>query len=283
VHNRNRNDGKLGSANAEDCLVTGQKRRSAHVSSSSERAYLMIRADILSGVLAGGSRLGENNLAEHYGFSRTPIRESLRRLQAEGLIEVAPNRGARVIDWKSLDIEAIYDLRAVVEGFIVRRAALVISEGEIGRLDQLCDGMEQAAKAFPLGADELIDRTARYNNEFHGAIAHAAGGETIARMRTGVVLTPLVLRTVHDYTVEDQARSNYHHREILAAFRARSPDWAESIMLAHVYAAKSRLLRSRKVERADGVNGRRANAAARTPTDRLAMGAESAIEGGRTH
>ncbi len=209
----------------------------------------MIRADILSGALAGGVRLGETILADQYGFSRTPIRESLRRLQAEGLIEVAPHRSARVIDWDSLDIATIYDLRATIEGFIARRASVVIPNAEIDRLAEMCEELEHAAKRLPLGNEELLDGTTEFNQEFHGAIALAAGGEAIAAMRRGVVLSPLVLRTVHDYTAEDQARSHHHHREILAAFRARSPDWAESVMLAHVYSAKSRLLRSRETVR----------------------------------
>jgi len=213
---------------------------------AADRAYRMIRGDILSGQLSGGTRLGEKYLAEHYGFSRTPVREALGRLQAEGMVEAEPHRGARVVDWKSLDIAAIYDLRAVVEGFIVRRAALLISESEIERLSELCDQMEEAVRSMELGAEQLIDQTTKFNHEFHGAIARAAGGEIIATMRNGVVLSPLVLRTVYDYTPEDQARTNHHHRELLAAFRARSADWAESVMLAHVYSTKSRLLASRE-------------------------------------
>jgi DNA-binding GntR family transcriptional regulator len=212
---------------------------------AADRAYRMIRGDIVSGVLRGGTRLGEKYLAEHYGFSRTPVREALGRLQAEGMVEAEPHRGARVVDWNSLDIAAIYDLRAVVEGFLVRRAALAISETEIERLAQLCDRMEAAGSTGP-GAERPIDRLTALNQEFHGAIARAAGGETIAAMRNGVVLLPLVLRTVYDHTPEEQARSDHHHRELLAAFRARDADWAESVMLAHVYSAKARLLKSRE-------------------------------------
>jgi DNA-binding GntR family transcriptional regulator len=201
----------------------------------------MIRGDIVAGVLSGGTRLGEKHLAEHYGFSRTPVREALGRLQAEGMVEAEPHRGARVVDWKNLDIAAIYDLRAVVEGFIVRRAALLISEAEIERLSRLCDRMEEAAGSAPTDAD----RTTELNHEFHGTIARAAGGDIIAAMRNGVVLSPVVLRTVYDPTPEDRARSDRHHRELLAAFRARNADWAESVMLAHVYSTKSRLLSTR--------------------------------------
>lgn len=214
---------------------------------AADRAYRMVRGDILSGVLEGGSRLGETNLADRYGFSRTPVREALRRLQSEGLVEVLPHRGARVVDWRELDIAAMYDLRAVVEGFLVRRAAVMISDDEIDRLARLCDEIERSVAAHQLGEAVLADQMAEFNQQFHGAIARAAGGELFAAVRSSVVIAPLVLRTVYDYTPEDQARSDRHHREMLAAFRARSPDWAESVMLAHVYSAKSRLLHERDV------------------------------------
>jgi DNA-binding GntR family transcriptional regulator len=202
----------------------------------------MIRADIMSGDLVGGDRLGETILAERYGLSRTPVREALRRLQSEGLVEALPHRGARVIEWRSLDIAAIYDMRAVVEGFLVRRAAVTMPDEEIDRLYVLCDEIERTTATMTLGDPDLIDVTAAFNREFHGSIARAAGGEVFAAVRNSIVIGPLVLRTVHEYTRDDQERSNRHHREILAAFRARSPDWAESVMLAHVYSAKSRLL-----------------------------------------
>lgn len=196
---------------------------------AADRAYRMIRGDILSGALAGGTRLAETGLAAHYGFSRTPVREALRRLQAEGMVVAAPHRGARVVDWTSLDVAAIYDLRAVVEGFVARRAALLIGDEEIDRLSVLCDRMEKAAGE---------DRPLADDSEFHGAIALAAGGEMIAAVRRGVVLP-----VPRGYTAEDRERSDRQHREILAAFRARNPEWAESVMLAHVHSAKSRLLR----------------------------------------
>ncbi len=211
---------------------------------ASEQAYRLVRADILSGDLPGGSRLGENQLAEKYGISRTPIRESLRRLQAEGLVEVEPNRGARVISWQDLNISNLYDLRASLESVIVRQATLLISDQVIGRLTELCDEMEHNARTLPQGSEDLLDQTTQLNYEFHGTIAGVIGGEMIAIMRRGVVLSPLVMRAVHEYTSEDQIRSNQHHREIIAAFRARSPEWASSVMLSHIYASKSRLLSS---------------------------------------
>lgn len=205
---------------------------------AADRAYRMIRGDILSGALAGGTRLGETGLAKHYGFSRTPVREALRRLQAEGMVEVTPHRGARVVDWKSMDIAAVYDLRAVVEAFVARRAALLVTDAEIGRLSRLCDRMEENR-----GDERLVE-------EFHEAIALAAGGETIAAMRAAVVL-PVPLA----HTAEDRDLGNRHYWELIAAFRARDPDWAESVMLAHVHSAKSRLLRNREARETDEQTG----------------------------
>ena len=76
---------------------------------AAQRAYQLLRRDIVAGVIAAGSKLAENDLAEQYGLSRTPIREALRRLQSEGLVEVEPNRGARVVDWHNFDVEGIYE------------------------------------------------------------------------------------------------------------------------------------------------------------------------------
>ena len=69
------------------------------VQHAANRAYRLLRNDIVTGIISAGSHLAETDLAEQYGFSRTPIRESLRRLQAEGLVEVFPHRGTRVVDW----------------------------------------------------------------------------------------------------------------------------------------------------------------------------------------
>ncbi len=81
-----------------------------------DRVYTRLRADILDGVHPPGARLGEAELAERTGSSRTPVREALRRLEVEGLVEVLPHRGARVPDWTPEDLEEIYDLRMLLEG-----------------------------------------------------------------------------------------------------------------------------------------------------------------------
>ena len=121
------------------------------LSGAAGNAYQLMRNDIVSGVLVGGSRLTETDLAAQYGLSRTPIRESLRRLQSEGLIEVIPHRGARVVDWHTFDIEGMYDLRILVECFITRRAATRITPDVVDELTELCDQMEAITKEGKAG------------------------------------------------------------------------------------------------------------------------------------
>lgn len=209
---------------------------------AADLAYQRLRRDIISGKLTGGLRLGETDLASQYGISRTPIRESLRRLESEGLVEVLPHRGARVVDWSDVDVGAIYDLRAMVEGYAASRAATRISDEEIDRLGELCAEMEHITEHQSPGDPDMVDRIAELNSDLHGSVAEAAGEYHIAAMRNIVVVVPLVLRMINVFTTEDLTRSNNHHRDLLAAFRARDDDWAEVVMRSHVHAAKVRLL-----------------------------------------
>jgi DNA-binding GntR family transcriptional regulator len=206
----------------------------------------LLRSDILSGQLPGGSRLGETHLAELYGFSRTPIRESFRRLQAEGLIEVSPHRGARIVDWKSLDIASISELRALVEGYVVRTAATRIEEADLTLLEGLCTEMEAMTDQLNRGDASVLERLTEVNVEFHNHIAVIAGGERMVTIRRAVVAMPLVYRTVHDFGNEDRIRSNQHHRELIDALRARDAEWAAAVMVTHVHAAKVHLMRDQQ-------------------------------------
>lgn len=206
-----------------------------------DRVYTRLRADILDGVHPPGTRLGEAELAETIGSSRTPVREALRLLETEGLVEVLPHRGARVPDWTPEDLEEIYDLRMLLEGAAVRRAATRIGVKETDRMAELCDLIERAAEP---GRGQDLDRVAELNAEFHGIARDAAASNRLVTMLNAVVQLPLVMRTFHRYAPDDLARSCAHHRELVAAFRAHDETWAESVMRAHVLAAKAVLLRA---------------------------------------
>ncbi|MEV0667914.1 GntR family transcriptional regulator [Actinomadura luteofluorescens] len=204
-----------------------------------DRVYARLRADILDGVHPPGARLGEAELAEATGSSRTPVREALRRLEVEGLVEVLPHRGARVPDWTPEDLEEIYDLRMLLESAAARRAASRVTTADVDRMDVLCALMETAVEP---GAGQDLDRVAELNAEFHDIVRAAAASGRLVSMLNAVVQLPLVMRTFHRYSPADLARSSAHHRELAAALRAHDGTWAESVMRAHVLAAKAVLL-----------------------------------------
>src|SRR3954454_19300768 len=118
-------------------------------STSAERTLASLRELILDGDLRPGTRLGEVELADRLGVSRTPVREALSRLAAEGLVEVAPNRGARVATWTVAELEGVFDLRASLEprltGFAVARAA----GDDVEELDALARRMHEVGGPGP--------------------------------------------------------------------------------------------------------------------------------------
>ncbi|MGH3327227.1 MAG: GntR family transcriptional regulator [Streptomycetales bacterium] len=216
---------------------------------AADRAYDSLRSGILTGEFVFGSRLGEAELAETFGVSRTPVREALRRLSSEGLVEVLPNRGARVAQWSEQDLHEIYELRALLESYGAARAASRIEAGEIARLARLCDEMEAVAAPGP---SRDLERLAILNGHFHDAVLRAAGNVRLVALMGAVVHVPLVLRTYHRYSGEALTRSLGHHREMLAALGAGDPLWAESVMRCHVLAARAALVTAM---RADGREG----------------------------
>ncbi|MGU3433056.1 GntR family transcriptional regulator [Actinomycetes bacterium M1A6_2h] len=202
-----------------------------------DRVYAHIRNGIVAGTYEPGARLGEVEIAELTETSRTPVREALRQLEMEGLVEVLPHRGARVYQWTADDLDEIYDLRMTLEAMAASRAASRIEPENIARLDELCDLMEAAA-------DERRDLMAQLNDEFHAIVRTAAASARLMSMLGNVIQLPLVMRTFHRYAGTDLTRSHAHHRDLVAALRAGDETWAASVMRAHIRAAKHVLMQS---------------------------------------
>jgi DNA-binding GntR family transcriptional regulator len=128
-----------------------------------------LRTAILANEIAAGSRLLEADVAEQMGVSRAPVREAIRHLEQEGLVEIFPHRGAVVVGLPEAEIDAIYELRSVIEGRATAAAVGVIGEAEIGQLDRLIDDMRVAIKAREIEAIAEIDL------QFHGLIVEWSG------------------------------------------------------------------------------------------------------------
>lgn len=210
--------------------------------SAAERAYDVVRAGILDGTFALGARLPEEEVAARAGVSRTPVREALRRLAAEGFVTSTPNRGVQVAAWTPQDLDEIFQLRALLESHAAERAASRITAEQLEAMDELAAGMERDARDGTPGA---LDRIAERNSAFHGTILSAADSGRLRALLQTVIVMPLVHRTFHRYTPAALARSMHHHRELLAALSAADGAWAATVMRAHVLAARAVLLAPR--------------------------------------
>lgn len=207
--------------------------------SAAERAYEVVRGGILDGTFALGSRLPEEDVAARAEVSRTPVREALRRLAAEGFVTFIPNRGAQVASWSEGDLQEIFELRALLESHAAGLAAARITPAQLVTMHDLADQMEQAAGRATARA---LDRIAELNTAFHRTVLAAAESPRLRTLLETVIVMPLVHRTFHRYTPAALARSMHHHRELLAAFGAADGAWASTVMRTHVLAARAVLL-----------------------------------------
>jgi len=214
-------------------------------STAAERAYLELRQRILDGRLQAGRRLKEIELARELGLSRTPVRDALSRLSAEGLLDFRPNSGATVAIWSEIQIDQMFRIRAMLEPFAAEIAASQISDAEIAELGALCAIMEEAARRE---SSEDLTRLAEANSRFHRTIIDAARSEHLAKLISLAVDAPLTLRIFIRYSPEEIQRSMRHHRELVDALAHRDPGWASSAMRTHILAAISAARKTRSAE-----------------------------------
>ncbi|MGY1806886.1 GntR family transcriptional regulator [Blastococcus sp. SYSU D00669] len=208
---------------------------------SAERTLATLRELILDGDLRPGTRLGEVELAERLGVSRTPVREALTRLAAEGLVDLAPNRGARVATWTVAELEGVFDLRASLEprltGFAVARA----TPQDVDDLDELAQRMLVVGLPGP-GQD--LDALVPLNRAFHDRLVALADHPALATALAAAIHPPIVLRNFHTYDEASLRRSLAHHAEIVAAVRAEDAEWARAVMTAHISNARAVMVRA---------------------------------------
>ena len=204
-------------------------------SNAAERAYQTIRARIMDGSFPPGAALREEALAAEIGVSRTPVRDALRRLLADGLVESARNRGTFVAEITTDDLLEVYQLRAMLEGFAARRAASRITPGELAALRGLADRME-AIEGAP---EQVVARFHALNAEFHATLVRAARSRRVEGMLGWAFQVPLVL--LKQYRMQEWInlqRSNQQHREIIEALSTRNAEWAGFAVSAHLNATR---------------------------------------------
>lgn len=198
-----------------------------------DEVYRRLRQQLLLGAWAPGTRLREAELAERFGVSRTPVREAVRRLLQEGLLESRATQGVRV---RRPDLRAsldAYDVRETLEGMAARQAAERASERDRVALDSLLARIESSHDA------DLAEQV-EADLAFHQRVAELSGNEPLIRALEGLAghVTPL---KVHTRDLNAAARTREQHRAVAAAIRSGDGAAAERAMRAHVASFKALL------------------------------------------
>jgi DNA-binding GntR family transcriptional regulator len=201
-----------------------------------EQAYLTLRRRLADGTYPPGSHLREEDLAAQLGVSRTPVREALRRLDAEGWLRVVPNQGAFAADWSQRDIEEIFDLRALLETHAAERAATAPDRGALAVMEAACDEAEAALPGGDLGKLEVISDA---NVRFHQTLWEMSGQTRCRAILASLAVAPMVLKNFQNFDKAGLRRSLDQHREMVAAIAAGDTAWAGAVMRAHVRAGRA--------------------------------------------
>jgi len=209
-----------------------------------EAAYRYIQRKILSGELGAGDLVSESSLAKELGSSRTPVREAIGQLAAEGLLEQIPARGTVVVQLSRSDIVDLYELREALEVYAVSKVArdgLVGSH--IGRLREyaeeplrLCEELERSGRLRLDG--EQMQRFMAADLAFHSLLIRCAGNRRILKVLSSTRLLIRIFsihRQGHDSA---QLRQIYaYHSGILDAVLNRRPEEAARLETEHIRAS----------------------------------------------
>lgn len=201
------------------------------------QVHAAIKQCILDGSYQPHQYIREASVARELAVSRTPVREALRELVSEGWLEAIPHHGARVAAWTEKDAHEVFEIRLMLEPIAVRVACRRIDDGRLAYLKTLATQMETLTESVSTDP-EACNELAALNHEFHRELISASDNQRLATVLDGVVRTSVIRRNFANYDAAHLRRSMHHHREILQAIEADSPEWAESVMRSHLLAAR---------------------------------------------
>jgi len=234
------------------------------MATGADRAYQQIRENIISGKYEAKFHLREKQLAEELNLSRTPVREALRRLASEGIVEFSPQMGIFVPSWGVERVEQLYDLRSMLESNCAELAATRMTRADIHDLKALATQMEDiVARGVPDGLDQLTE----LNKTFHERIMTCSGNERLKELTLNAInQLPVLHRSFRRYEPAQWQRSMRHHRDLIDAFIVRDAHWASSMMRAHILAGKYqlRLANEAGLEEASAAKAQNASASVAT-------------------
>ena len=201
-----------------------------------EKVYLALEDAILSGEYKRGDALTEMSLCKKLGVSRTPVRSALHRLSEEGLIEVAPNRGAIVVGMNDEDLADIYKIRIRLEGLASSMAAERMNDEEKRALAETVELSE-----FYLGKGD-VEKLKELDTSFHIIIYKASGSRTLSKILSELHRNIRSYRKLSLTVPGRLEKSIEEHKEILEAIQSGDAKRADEITSRHIENAMNNMI-----------------------------------------
>ena len=196
-----------------------------------------LRQRIFSHELPPGTWVDEQALAEHYGISRTPLREALKVLASEGLVTLKPRRGCYVTEISERDLDEVFTVMSMLEGECARTSATKASAADLERLRAIHADLEEAAAAGGIGG------FFEANQAFHLALQEIADNRWLLQVIEDLRKVIKLSRHHSLFSEGRLAQSLAEHRDILQALLARDAARAETLMRAHILSGRAALAR----------------------------------------
>lgn len=187
-----------------------------------------IRSDILNGKYKRGEELVESSIGKELGISRTPVREAIRQLELEGLVQLVPNKGVFVTGISEKDVRDIYLIRARLEGLAARMAAKNITP-------ELLDAMEETVVLSEYHAKkEHYEQVCEMDSKFHKLLYKASGSRILEHTLTDFHQYVQRVRMASIMKKRRMEKSNDEHDAILTAIREHDEEKAELVATRHI-------------------------------------------------
>lgn len=213
------------------------RQNDGYLNSLRSRVFNQIENDILNGRYRPGDSLIETKLSDELGVSRTPVREAIRQLELEGLVQTIPNKGAVVTGITAKDIEDIYTIRMLIEGLAARWAAEKATETE---LEELKEALElEEFYTLKNKTEDLM----HFDSRFHEIIFKASKSRVLMHTLSSYHHYVQKARKMSLSTPGRAARVLEEHKAIFQAIADRDPDRAEKLTTQHIRNASRNLLK----------------------------------------
>lgn len=190
--------------------------------------FRTLRDAILTGKLLPGERLMENQLAEKLGVSRTPVREALRMLELENLVELVPRKGAQVLDMSEKDVVNILEVRGVLEGLATSLACKKMTEEQLAELKGVEEKFEKAI------AENSLEDIAENDELFHQVIFASSENDKLVQIFNNLQIQLYRYRMAHLKIDSSIPAIVAHHKGIIRAIENHEADEGITLAQGHV-------------------------------------------------